>query len=145
MDSGSAVSVAPKTVAPWIPMTESEGSRNGVEYTAADGGKIPNLGQQVLEVTTEEGTPAVVTYQVADVIRPLNAVSAICDAGNEVTFTRTGGYIANEMSGQMTMFRRENNVYVMGMWMLRPPDGGAQQGVQHSAPPAAGSFPRPSR
>ena len=47
MDSGSAVSVAPKTVAPWIPMTESEGSRNGVEYTAADGGKIPNLGQQV--------------------------------------------------------------------------------------------------
>ena len=55
MDSGSAVSVAPPNVAPWVQMTESEGSRTGVEYTAADGGNIPNLGQQVLEVTQGEG------------------------------------------------------------------------------------------
>ena len=38
MDSCSAVSVAPPNVAPWAQMTESEGSRTGVEYTAADGG-----------------------------------------------------------------------------------------------------------
>ena len=144
MDSGSAVSVAPPNVAPWVQMTESEGSRTGVEYTAADGGKIPNLGQQVLEVTTEEGMPATVTYQVAEVTRPLSAVSAICDAGNVVTFTRTGGCITNETSGQQTMFRRENNVYVMGMWMLKPPDGGLAAGRGASAP-TAGSFPRQSR
>ena len=35
------------------------------------------------------------TCQVADVIKPLNSVSKMCDAVNAVTFTAEGGTIKN--------------------------------------------------
>ena len=59
-------------------------------------------------------------YSVADVIRPLNAVSQICDQGNEVTFTRIGGYVWNEETNKVAPFDRENNMYVLETWTQTP-------------------------
>ena len=39
------------------------------------------------------------TYQVADVTKPLNSVSKMCDARNVVTFTAEGGTIKNLWTG----------------------------------------------
>ena len=45
MDSGACDCVAPPDCFPGIPVVATTASRDGLEYTAAGGHKIPNLGQ----------------------------------------------------------------------------------------------------
>ena len=137
MDSGAAESVAPPDLAPWVEVQESEGSRRGQTYVSASGDRLPNLGEKRLQVTTEEGNKALATYQVADVTRPLCSISKVCDRGNTVTFTASGGYISGK-NGERTSFRRQNNVYVLDMY-LRNPGGAASERM------ASSGFSRPSR
>ena len=59
------------------------------------------------------------TYQVAEVTKPLNSVSKMCDAGNVVTFTAHGGTIKNLWTGTTTRFGRESGVYVLNTWVRR--------------------------
>ena len=78
MDSGAAERVGPPTMAPGVPIQESPGSRRGQAYIAARHERIPNRGQQVLEVTTNEGREKKALYQVAEVTRPLTSVGSTC-------------------------------------------------------------------
>ena len=119
LDSGAAESVAPSSVAPWVEVRESIGSKNGQTYQSASGTKIANQGEKKLQVVTEEGIEAEATFQIADVTRPLSAVSKICDKGNMVVFTHEGGFIQNHL-GNRTFFRRENNVYMMDLYIQAP-------------------------
>ena len=64
-----------------------------------------------------EGNMAEATFQVAEVTRPLCSVTKICDRGNRVVFDSQGGYIENYASGVQTRFSRQNNVYVMDMYV----------------------------
>ena len=135
MDSGAAESVAPPDLAPWIAAEESEGSKRGQTYVSASGDRLPNLGEKKLRVTTVEGHKALATYQLADVTRPLCSISKVCDRGNTVTFTAEGGFITSQ-SGEKTQFRRQNNVYVLDMYMRNP--NGTESG-------RSAVFSRPSR
>ena len=87
MDSGAAQSVAPPSMAPGVSIEASPGSQRGQHYVSASGGRLPNMGQQKLRVQTNEGREAMVLYQVAEVSRPLTAVSQTCDNGNWVVYT----------------------------------------------------------
>ena len=122
MDSGEADSVAPETVAPWIPTGDSLGSQKGQHYLSASGDRLPNLGQKRLEVVTDEGMPTTTTYQIADVTRPLCAVSKSCDQGNIVVFMKDGGF-AQAPNGVRTKFRRDRNVYLLDTWIREPVPG----------------------
>ena len=119
MDSGAAESVAPSDMAPWVPIKESDGSRAGRKYISASGEVLQNLGEKMVSVYTNEGMPAEATFQVADVTRPLCSIARVCDQGNTVVFTSTGGYIENG-HGQRTNFERKNNVYTMQFHALDP-------------------------
>ena len=112
MDSGAAESVAPADMAPWVPIQESAGSRAGKKYLSASGEVLKNLGEKKVEVYTNEGMPANATFQVADVTRPLCSIARVCDQGNVVVFTSSGGYIEN-VHGTKTHFERSNNVYTL--------------------------------
>ena len=119
MDSGAAESVPRASMAPWVEVTESEGSRRGQTYMSASGDRLPNLGEKRSDFVTETGRTATATYQIADVTRALCSVSRVCDKGNTVTFTATGGFITNP-AGVQTPFRRENNVYLLDTWAKGP-------------------------
>ena len=119
MDSGAAESVAPTSMAPWIKVEESEGSRRGQTYMSASGDRLPNLGEKKFDIVTESGMSATATYQVADVTRALCSVSRVCDKGSTVTFTATGGFITSP-AGVKTPIRRENNVYLLDTWTRGP-------------------------
>ena len=64
------------------------------------------------------------TCQVADVTRPLNSVSKMCDAENFVTFTAEGGTIKNLWRGASMHFGRESGVYVVKTWVKMGAPGG---------------------
>ena len=72
-----------------------------------------------MKVRTDEGKPAMATFQCADVTRPLCSVSKICAQGNRVVFESQGGFIENK-SGLRTSFKRVNNVYVLKMHAKKP-------------------------
>ena len=121
VDSGASESVAHPAMCPQYPVTPSAGSIAGHSYTSASGDAIPNLGEQVLHVTTEDGRDAQVKYQSADVSRALNSVSEICDGGGAsgqyVLFNKWGGEILNPETGRRVPFQREEGIYTMGMWV----------------------------
>ena len=132
MDSGASESVAPPSMAPQYPVTPSQGSLVGQQYMAANAGGDPidNLGEKVLDIVMEDGRESTIKYQVADVHRPLNSISEICDAGGDygqvVVFGRAGGAILNLETGVQTPFNREDGVYTMGVWVK--PKGFTRQG-----------------
>ena len=140
MDSGAAESVAPVSLAPWVSLTESAGSRKGQVYVSACGERIPNLGEKSLEVVTDEGRCARATFQVADVTRALCSISRVCDQGNKVIFESGGGWIESS-DGRRTAFKRENNVYVLELHVHDP--GHRDEGAEHGLD--ASGFARPSR
>ena len=117
MDSGASESVAPPDMCPSYPINESEGSRMGMNYRTASNNTIPNLGEQCLNILLEDGRESKVKYNIADVSRPLNSISEICDGGNQVIFGKGGGIIYNIESGNETYFKREGGIYVMDFYV----------------------------
>jgi hypothetical protein len=58
------------------------------------------------------------TWQVAQVERPLIAVSQLTAAGNSVAFDTDGGTITHKKSGRVMKFARKGGVYVLSMWVV---------------------------
>ena len=134
MDSGAAESVAPPSMAPGVTIEESPGSIRGQHYVSASAGRLPNMGQQRLRIQTNEGQDSKVVFQIAEVSRPLTAVSGTCDKGSLVVYTPHGGFIINCQTGCRTHFERSGGIYELDLWVKKEElrDGA------HSS-----SFPRP--
>ena len=126
MDSGATDSVIHPSECADYEIQESAGSKAGQNWTSASGGVIPNLGQKILEVVTEDGVESRIKYQAADVSRTLNSITEICDAGGDegqyVIFSKWGGTVYNPSSQRQTPFEREGGIYTMGMW-VKPKSG----------------------
>ena len=117
MDSGAAENVVPTDMATHIPLKETEASKKGQVFSTADGGVLANIGERVVPMITQEGYCLNARYQVAAVTKPLNAISRVCDQGNQVVFEQDGGYIVNLATNQRTWFPRANGVYVLRTWV----------------------------
>ena len=120
MDSGAGNNVMPRRmVMRKSDIRESEGSRNGVHYVAANNGRIPNEGEFDLQFNTIEGNEQRLTFQIAEVNKALCAVSNLVDHGYTVVFDKdveTGqdtSYMMQKGTGVTTRFRRTRNVWVL--------------------------------
>ena len=127
MDSGAAESVGPPEMAPHLKIRPSVGSQRGQHYISASKQRLPNLGQQTLHAVTEDYQSAAMTFQIAEVSRPLSAVGEITDKGNVVVFGPRGGFILNLETRKQTRFGREGGIYVMDLW-IESPEGCTQEG-----------------
>ena len=137
MDSGAAESVAPPSMVPGVIVQESPGSKRGQHYVSASAGRLPNLGQQQLSVQTNEGKDSTVVYQIAEVSRPLTAVSKTSDHGNWVVYTPQGGFIINCQTGNRTHFERRGGIYELDLWVK---EEDLKEGSQSSSFPSAGTL-----
>ena len=143
VDSGAAASVLPERCLPEHPVKPSEGSRSGVHYLAANGGRIPNQGEMALDFVTKERYRGHIAFQVADVKRPLLAVSTLAKSGNEVTFSENGGTITHRRTGRKTTFVKKDGIYVLEILVAPATAGGpggtdfARQGLAASRHPYA--------
>ncbi len=113
IDSGASDSVLSERQAPNFTTVESAGSKRGVQYVSASGGKMPNRGEKHLKVETAEGHVCAIRLQVTDVSKALLSVGKICDAGHEVGFRKDGGVIRHLATGQETAFYKVDGVYRM--------------------------------
>jgi hypothetical protein len=116
VDSGSADHVAPEEEFGATPLEESEGSKKGRRYIAANGQKAPNLGQRVVKMATDDGLPLQVCWQVTKVVKPLLSVSKLTSNGNVVILDKNHPRIVGA-DGQITWLRRVNGTYECDLWI----------------------------
>ena len=120
MDSGAGNSVMPRRmVIKKDEIRESEGSKNGIHYVAANNGRIPNEGEYDLKFNTVEGHEQWLTFQIAEVNKALCSISSLVDEGYKIVFdknTKTDqdtSYMIHKETGVITRFRRARNVWVL--------------------------------
>ena len=87
-----------------------------MKFEAADGTEIKNYGVNTVEF--KAGARRIMCsmkFNVADVRKPLAAVSAMVDAGNRVVFEKrdTGSYVENLSNGERIYLERKRGVYGM--------------------------------
>ena len=71
IDSGAAVCVAPPSWCPQYKTQQSAGSKMGVHYVTASGNKVKNEGEERIKIRTKAGDVRQMTFQVAQVAKPL--------------------------------------------------------------------------
>ena len=86
VDSGAVESVVPEGQCEQYPTRDTEKSMAGVSYLAADGTKIPNMGERVISAITSDGTHAKMKFQVRPVTKALGSVSKMTRTGHKVVF-----------------------------------------------------------
>ena len=97
----------------------SPSSRRGVNYVAANNGRIPNEGEFDFNFSTVEGNDEEFVVQVAEVNKALGAVSYLVDHGYRVVFDRdlkTGkdvSFMLQKERDVMSRFCRERNIWVL--------------------------------
>ena len=90
VDSGAIDSVIPSKVAAAVPTRDTEASRRGLKYRAANGSSILNRGEKTIKGYTNEANLVDMSMQVCDVTKPLGSVRAMLQAGNRVVFDQGG-------------------------------------------------------
>ena len=120
VDSGAADNVLPRRILrKWMRVRQSQASRNGVHYVAANGSRIRNEGEVDFKFETKNGDKHSWTFQVAEVNKVLASVSALVDSGHTVTFDKdpaTGvdlSRIIHKKTGRSVPMRRERNVWTI--------------------------------
>ena len=111
IDSGAAESVWPEGLLPEIQTTPPTGPHSGVTYIAANGSRMPNLGEKKVRFKTKDGCNSSITFQVTRVKKPLAAVSKITEKGNWVCFGPNEAYIENAATGRRTQMELHNGTY----------------------------------
>ena len=119
IDSGASDHARNPERVPRRLITESDGSRTGVKYMAANGERIRNEGQAVMQGVTMDGSKTKTTYQLARVNKTLLSTSRICAAGNTIVMRATNkeSYIMNDASGNKLPIHQMNGVFVMPLWV----------------------------
>ena len=128
VDSGAVDNVGDPRAFPEYKLRESEGSRNGLHYLAANNGKIKNEGELNLSCRSSEGIGFKLKMQGAEVSRPILSVIRLTESGKDVIFKKNGGIIRDPQTGVTTTFRRKHGIYVMGVWVKTGPDSAARAG-----------------
>ena len=106
VDSGAAASVLLAGMFDDYSVKQGEAAKKGVHYLTADGGRVPNIGETRLRLFTKEKVKCSVTFQVAEIQKPILSVGTLTAMGNTVNFTRFGGTILNQKTKQKFTFKR---------------------------------------
>ena len=120
IDSGANVLVMAPTTGKLYQVKESEGSKNGTVYQAANGGTLPNLGQKFLPVVTKEGTLRGYQSQVADVTTTLQSVNHLNASGHGVWLDGGESWMVNKATGEVNQIDHDGKNFTMDMWIVPP-------------------------
>eukprot|EP00959_Pyramimonas_sp_CCMP1952_P449924 9420646-Pyramimonas_sp.AAC.1 len=120
VDYGASVPVVPKDCATEYCTIPSQESKAGVCYTVAHGQVAPDLGDRSPNIISENGLLKKVRFHVADVDKPLLAVSSIQRKGCRIVFDDES-YIQNKYNpSEIIPLLEENGTYKMKAWVAPP-------------------------
>ena len=102
---------------------ETQASKNGWYYSAANGSPIKNYGQRSLTGFTDEGFPMEAAVQIAEVKRNLASAMKIVKAGNRIVLDEAGSYIEDKKTGRAIQVQTENGDFQFEIWVPKPAAG----------------------
>ena len=131
VDSGACETVMPEDICNHIRITPSIQSLRGDEYEVANGETVPNLGERrCLAMTAGSQATKKITFQCADIHKPLLSTACAADAGYETRLRRHGGYLEHSETGDRIPIYRRDNLYYLTMWIKGYP-GAAEKEPGH--------------
>ena len=120
VDSGAMRNVVPKSVAQAFVIEESDMTRAGVNFVAANDTVIKNYGCRKILGMTEGWNVINFKAHVADVMKPLASVVEMEESAMKVVFERSAnsaGYIQSLRTGQKINLYREGREYKFDVWV----------------------------
>ena len=119
IDSGAVDTVMPPSVANHFNLVETELSKNGPGFRAANGSPIKHFGQRAIRGVGDHYQPLNMTAQIADVSNTLGSVHQMIRAGNRVHFESGLCYIEHIRTGRRTPIAEKNGTFEVGIWVPR--------------------------
>ena len=120
VDTGAEEHAIPLKMLDWLPIRESELSRQGRYFRGADNSRIPAKGKRTFVAVTADGLKKRLACEVCPVRRLLLSGTKMARAGHRVVCEDKVGYIQNIKTGRKTYLRRDRNVWVLDMWIKKP-------------------------
>ena len=114
--SGAIDTVGPKDIAGAFKMRETEMSKRGIGFVAANGSGIKSYGEKKIAGYTDDGEGVSMRVQCADVKNVLCSVHKMNLGCNVVVLDSGRSYMQNEGSGQKTKIHYKDGQYVMYLW-----------------------------
>ena len=130
MDSGACVTVMPRGISTGISVLENSLSSEGAEYELASGQSIPNVGECRCEFMTVGSVAAkLITFQAADVHKPLLSITACADMVLDCFRGKEGGSLRDRLTHEVIPWDRKGILYTMRMWVRQDPSINVAQNV----------------
>jgi hypothetical protein len=123
VDSGAEESVAPPGCSPGM-IVPCRMSKSGGKYRAANGARIPNLGQVKVPFVNEDGVKCGIMFQVAEVERPLISATQLAASGDAVIIDGKGAKIVNTKTRKVMKLVKRGGVYVLRLRVKADPAPG---------------------
>ena len=120
IDSGAIDTVMPPTMARYFDTVQTEMSKKGPGFRAANGSAIKHYGQKALEGVGDQYQTLNMTAQVADVKTALGSVNQMLKAGNRVHFEKGNCYIQDVRTGKKTKMEEKGGTFEVGIWVPTP-------------------------
>ena len=117
IDSGAIDTVIPPSVATYFPLQETESSKSGSGFRAANGTHIAHHGQRRIVGLGDQWNQMGITAQVAEVKTPLGSVHQMINAGNAVHLEKGNCYLQNLRTGSKIRIEERNGTFELGMWV----------------------------
>ena len=117
VDSCSVDNCAPKTTCQAFKLRQTEASKAGLKYRAANGSPINNYGERLVKGVTDDGQKTSMAFQIADVRTPLASVYQIVKAGNRVIFEKGQSRVENLSNHRVTPIRENHGSYEFDLWL----------------------------
>ena len=122
IDSGAVDTVMPPKVANFFPLQETEASKTGRGFRAANGTHIANHGERAIKGLGDQWQSLSLIAQVADVKSTLGSVYQMLNAGNKVHFEKDNCYIENKRTGVRTPIQEVDGTFEIGVWVPKMPE-----------------------
>ena len=116
VDSGASETVVGPDMLSSAETRAGYGSKTGVRYEVANGGRIDNLGEKKFMATSEEGISRTVTAQVCEVNKGLMSVHKLVSKGNRVVFAKEHSYIEDAKPGERMLLEERNGTWLLKVW-----------------------------
>ena len=120
IDSGAVATVMPLSVARHFRVSETQLSKKGPGFRAANGTPIRHYGQRTISGIGDHFQPLGLVAQVAEVNSTLGSVHQMLRAGQCVHFESGNCYIRDTKTGRVTSMEEKNGTFEVGIWVPRP-------------------------
>ena len=133
VDSGACETVIPSKCCAHVKVVPSDQSLRGDLYEVANGHTVQNIGERRCKVMTA-GSREVkhITFQCADIHKPLLSSACAADAGFDTWLGKEGGVMRHRDSKEEIPIYRRDNLYFVDMWVnaLADDEGQGQSDVR---------------